>query len=172
MIKIFLIGFMGSGKTTIGRRLAERIGFDFVDTDRFIEMQHGMTVSELFSRYGETAFREMEHDILLKIQNVEYAVVSTGGGMPCYGDNLDVMRSCGKVVYLKLSPQALTRRLLCSRNERPLIKGKTEKKLQQYIVEKLKEREPFYSRAHMIVQIENFSIEELLEALNMLKKDF
>ena len=170
-MKIFLIGFMGSGKTTIGKRLAERIGFDFVDTDRFIEMQQGMTVSEVFARYGETAFREMEYNILLEIQKLDHVVVSTGGGMPCYGNHMDIMRSCGKLVYLKTSPQALTRRLLRSHNERPLIKEKTEEELQRYIVEKLSEREPFYSRAQIVVQTENFSLEELLQELNMMKKN-
>jgi len=167
VVKIFLIGFMGSGKTTIGRRLAERTGFNFVDTDRFIEMQQGMTVSEIFARYGETAFREMEHNILTEIQKIECAVVSTGGGMPCYGNNMDIMHSCGKVVYLKTSPQALTRRLLRSHNERPLIRSKTEEELQQYIVEKLNEREPFYNRAHIIIETENFAMDELLRLLKL-----
>ena len=160
---------MGSGKTTIGRRLAELLGFDLVDTDRFIEMQQGLTVSEVFARYGEAAFREMERNILPEIQNLEYAVVSTGGGMPCHSDNMDIMLACGKVVYLKTSPQALTRRLLHSPNERPLIKGKTEKELQQYIVDKLTEREPFYNRAHVVVPTETFSMETLLQSLNLMK---
>jgi len=166
-MKIFLIGFMGSGKTTIGNCLARQTGFDFADTDQIIERQQGMTVSELFARHGETAFRRMEHDILLEIQNLDNLVVSTGGGMPCYHNNMDIMLSCGKVAYLKTSPQSLTRRLLCLQNERPLIKGKTEKELQQYIVEKLSERESFYSRAQIVVQTEDFSIEELLQALNL-----
>ena len=170
-MKIFLVGFMGSGKTTIGRCLAERIGFDFVDTDHFIEMQQGMTVSELFARHGEDAFRKMEHNLLLEIQQLDYTVVSTGGGMPCYGNNMDIMRSCGKVVYLKTPPQTLTRRLLCSPNERPLIEGKTEKELEQYIVEKLNEREHFYSRAHIVVENEHLSMEELLQALHLMKKN-
>ena len=170
-MKIFLIGFMGSGKTTIGRHLSVQIGFDFVDTDRFIEMRQGLTISEIFIRHGEAAFREMERNILPEIQNLEYAVVSTGGGMPCYKDNIDVMRSIGKVVYLKTSPQALSRRLLRSHIERPLIKGKTENELLQYIVEKLAEREPFYHRAHIVVQTEDFSMEALLQSLNLMKTE-
>ena len=170
-MKIFLVGFMGSGKTVIGRRLAERIGFNFVDTDRFIEMQQGMTVSELFAQHGEAAFRKMEHDILLEIQKFDFAVISTGGGMPCYGDNMDIMRSGGKVVYLKTSPQSLACRLQYSHNERPLIKGKTEAELEQYVVEKLNEREPFYSRAHIVVETDHFSMEELLQSLHLMKKN-
>ena len=132
-------------------------------------MQQGMTVSEVFARHGETAFREMELHVLLEIQKYNHVVVSTGGGMPCHSDNMDIMCSCGKVVYLNTSPQTLTYRLIRSYNDRPLIKGKTEKELQQYIVEKLSEREPFYSRAHIVVQTENFTMEELLNSLNMMK---
>jgi len=168
-MKIFLIGFMGSGKTTIGKRLAERIGFDFVDTDHFIEMQQGLSVTEIFARHGEPAFREMERNVLSEMLNLDYAVVSTGGGMPCHGNNMDVMLSGGKVVYLKTSPQALARRLLRSHTERPLIKGKSETELQQYITTKLTEREPFYNRAHIIMETENISIEELLQSLKLMK---
>ena len=168
-MKIFLVGFMGSGKTTIGKRLAEPIGFDFVDTDRFIEMQQGMTVSELFARHGETAFRKMERNILLEMKKIDYAVVSTGGGLPCHNNNMDVMLANGKVVYLKTSPQALAHRLVRSCTERPLIKGKTGIELRQYIEEKLTEREPFYSRAHIVVQTESFSMEKLLQTLNLMK---
>ena len=164
-MKIFLIGFMGSGKTTIGRRLAYITGFDFVDTDRFIEMQQGMTIAEIFARQGEAAFREMECAILRDLQKREYAVVSTGGGMPCHGDNMDMMLAGGKVIYLNTSPQALSRRLIRSHTERPLIKGKTEAELQAYILKQLSEREPVYARAHIVVQTESFSMDELLQSL-------
>jgi len=168
-MKIFLIGFMGSGKTTIGRRLAQHIGFGFVDTDRFIEMQEGKTVTEIFSQQGEIAFREMEHSLLLEIQKLDFAVISTGGGLPCYSDNMDVMLSIGKVVYLKTLPQTLARRLLRSPTERPLIKDRTKNELRQYIVEKLAEREPYYHRAQIVVQTEKFSMDELLKLLNLMK---
>ena len=91
--------------------------------------------------------------------------------MPCYGNNMDIMRSDGKVVYLKTSPQELTCRLLRSHNERPLIKEKTEEELQQYIEEKLSEREPYYSRAHIVVETEHFSMDELLQSLHLMKKN-
>jgi len=167
-MKVFLIGFMGSGKTTIGRRLAQISGFDFVDTDRCIELQQGMTIAEIFAQQGEAAFREMERNILLDLQKLEFSVVSTGGGMPCHGENMDVMLAGGKVVYLKTSPQALARRLLRSYTERPLIKGKTDVELQQFILKQLTEREPVYNRAHIVVQTENFSMEKLLQSLNLM----
>ena len=168
-MKIYLIGFMGSGKSTIGRRLASVLGFDFVDTDRFIEMQHASTINEIFTQQGEAAFRKMERDLLQKLQQHEFAVISTGGGLPCYDDNLDLMLASGKVAYLKTSPKTLTHRLLRSQNERPLIKEKTESELLQYIVEKLNEREHFYNRAHVVVQTEIFTMEELLQSLGFMK---
>ena len=163
--KIFLVGFMGSGKTTVGKQLSAQIGFDFVDTDHFIEKRQGLSVSEIFAQHGEAAFREIERTVLLEILQLNYAVISTGGGMPCHSNHIDVMRSNGIVVYLKTSPKSLTQRLLRSNIERPLIEGKTEHELNQYITEKLNEREPFYNRAHLVVSTENFSMEELLQLL-------
>ncbi len=170
-MKIFLIGFPGSGKTTIGKRLAAPIGFDFLDTDHYIERQRGTTVAQIFAETDETAFRQMEHDALCDLLQRDYAVISTGGGLPCHHDNMDLMLAGGKVVYLKTSPGALAARLMRSKTERPLIKGKTEEELKQYIEEKLTEREPVYNRAHIIVQTENFSMEQLLQSLHLMKAD-
>ena len=158
-MKIFLIGFMGSGKTTIGSCLAEEFGYEFVDTDRIIEIQQGITIPEIFDNQGEAAFREMERNILIDIQNSNTnMVIATGGGMPCYNDNMDVMLACGKVVYLKTAPQALAQRLILSRNKRPLIKGKTEAELEQYIAELLSKREQIYERANITLQTESLQI--------------
>ena len=169
-MKIFLVGFMGSGKTTIGKRLAEPIGYDFVDTDNLIEIQSDMAVSDIFANHGEVAFRNMERDVLLELQKRDYTVVSTGGGMPCFNNNMDMMLTNGKVVYLKTSPQALARRLQYSHTERPLIKEKSQEELQHYITEKLAEREIHYSRAHIVVQTETFSMDELLQSLRLMKQ--
>ena len=164
-MKIYLIGFMGSGKTTIGRQLAQQTGFNFVDTDRFIEMRQGMTVAEIFEQRGQDAFRCMEHNLLLELKAYESAVISTGGGMPCYHDNMNLMLDSGKVIYLKTSPQELVKRLSHAREERPLIMKKTDEEMLQYIIEQLSVREPFYNRANSIIQTENYSIDELLEII-------
>ena len=164
MMKIFLVGFMGSGKTTIGKCLANELDYDFIDTDRFIEMKHGLTVAEIFARHGEEYFRCLEHQMLIDLQQCERAVIATGGGMPCYYDNMSSMLAAGKVVYLKTPPQILAQRLILSKNERPLIKGKTEKELIHYISEKLSERETDYNRANITVLTENLSINEILRA--------
>ena len=168
-MKIFLVGFMGSGKTNIGRLLAEPIGYNFVDTDSYIEMKNGMTVSEIFAQHGEAAFRNMERDVLLEMQKHDFVVVATGGGLPCFKDNMDMMLADGRVVYLKTFPQSLVSRLMRSPTERPLIKGKTERELTQYVSEKLAIREKYYHRAHFIVQTETLSLDKLLQLLNLKK---
>ena len=153
---------MGSGKTTIGKLLAQKLCLNFVDTDHIIEIQQGMTVAEIFERHGEAAFREMEHKLLLELQNGDSAIIATGGGMPCYNDNMNIMLACGKVVYLKTSPQELVRRLILSNSERPLINGKTKTELLQYITEELSKRTPVYSRANISVETDSFPIEEMI----------
>jgi shikimate kinase len=168
-MRIFLTGFMGCGKTTIGRRLCEPIGFDFIDTDRYIEEKHKATISDIFASLGEQEFRQMEHQILKEIVAQDYIVVSTGGGMPCYMNNMDIMLANGKVVYLKTDPQTLAGRLTASKTERPLIRNKTSGELLQYIHDKLKEREQIYRRAHFTVQTENFSMNRLLQSLELMK---
>ena len=169
-MRIFLIGFMGSGKTTIGRKLAAPIGFDFIDADHYIEQKSGLSVAQIFEQQGEVAFRKIEHNALLELLQRDYVVISTGGGMPCYNNNIDLMLANGKVIYLKTSPQALTKRLMRSRTERPLIKDRSEAELRQYIEERLTEREPVYNRAHISIQTENITTEEILRTLHLMKK--
>ena len=160
-MKIYLIGFMGCGKSTIGGQLARILETYFADTDHIIEHEYGMTVDEMFEKHGEAAFREAEHEILLKIKELNQAVVATGGGMPCHHDNMDIMIANGTVMYLKADPHTLVERLIKSETVRPLIKDKTETQLLEYITEKLREREPFYNRAHITVPIETMEITAL-----------
>ena len=165
-MKIFLVGFMGSGKTTIGRLISQKLDFNFVDTDRHIEMQQSLTVAEIFLQHGEAVFRKMEHEMLLYLLNCDSAVIATGGGMPCYNDNMNIMLSVGKVVYLKTSPQELAKRLILSNTERPLIKGKTENELLHYITAQLSKREHYYNCADVTIQTEKNSIEDILKLVN------
>jgi shikimate kinase len=150
--------------------MSEITGFDFLDTDQLIEQAQGKTISEIFAEWGEAAFRKLEHDLLLSLASRNFTIVSTGGGMPCFHQNMDWMLNCGKVVYLKTHPQTLASRLMCSQAERPLIRDKTVEELQEYIAAKLKEREPFYRRAEFVVQTEDFSMEGLLRLLKLMKR--
>lgn len=147
---IFLIGFMGCGKTTLGRKLANKLGYPFVDLDHVLEAQVGMTIAQYFGQYGEEAFRKLESAVLKQTNYHEHMVVSTGGGLPCFFDNIEWMNAHGKTVYIKLSPKTLATRLENEKEERPLLREKHGEALVAFIADKLKEREPFYDRATIV----------------------
>ena len=142
-MKVFLIGFMGSGKTTLGRKLAARLNYEFIDLDHKLEQQ----VELLF---GEPSFRKLEAEVLRKTNYPENAVISTGGGLPCYFDNMDWIKANGKSIYIKLSPKTLADRLEAGKEERPLLQDKHGDSLIAFIEEKLRERESFYAQANII----------------------
>jgi len=159
--RIFLIGFMGSGKSTLGAKLARVINYSFVDMDTLIEETAGMTIPGIFRELGEEVFRKWEHDILLELCTREKVVISTGGGAPCHNEMMQIMNAHGTTVYIKLSQEALKKRLQNSRTERPLIKGKSEDELLHFIEAKLTEREYYYSQAHHTVDGVNLKSEDL-----------
>jgi len=162
---IFLIGFMGSGKTTLGRKLANYLQKDFIDLDQLIVERVGMSIPEYFEKNGEHQFRMLESQIL-KEQTAHHVVISTGGGSPCYFDNMDWILANGMAVYLHLTPKALHARLQQSKiSNRPALKGLSGEELLQFIEEKLAEREPFYTRAHLHIDQLNTSVETLSKAL-------
>jgi len=163
--RIFLIGFMGSGKTTMGSRLARKIGYKFVDMDQMIEETAGMTVPGIFSEHGEKVFRKWELDILRELCLHEKVVIATGGGAPCHGDMMSIMNKNGTTVYIKLSPMDLRERLMLSKSERPLIKGKNEEELLSFITKKLKERENYYNQANLIIDGIKLSNDQLANHL-------
>jgi shikimate kinase len=163
--RIFLIGFMGSGKSTLGAKLARIINYSYVDMDVLIEETAGMTIPGIFSELGEEVFRKWEHDILLELCSRENVVISTGGGAPCHNKMMQIMKDHGATVYLQLSPEALKTRLQRSRKERPLIKGKTDEDLLLYIKSKLGEREPYYSQATYTVDGMDLKAEDLIAVL-------
>ncbi|MFW5706707.1 MAG: shikimate kinase [Bacteroidota bacterium] len=152
---IFLIGFMGSGKSTLGKRLAKKIGYDFVDMDYHIEEQEGMKVPAIFEKKGERYFRDQEKRFLEELEKDANLVVATGGGAPCFGKNIDIMNEKGITVYLKMSPSALASRLERARVIRPLVAGLESEHLRQYIENKLHEREPYYNQAKCIIRGES-----------------
>jgi shikimate kinase len=149
--KVYIIGFMGSGKTTTGRKLASMLGWSFADLDRRIEEHTGMTIPQIFSDKGEEYFRMVEADLLRKLQHDTEIVIATGGGAPVYENNMDYMLETGLTLYLKLTPGQLKARLAVSDGERPLIKNLTDKELLSFIEEKLQYREKWYSRAELII---------------------
>ena len=148
---VYLIGFMGSGKSTAGKKLASSLGWAFVDLDKKIEETTGKKISEIFAEKGEAWFREFETEMLNTLQSFNNTVISAGGGTPCHGANMDYMLETGVTVYLKLTPGQLKSRLTGSQQERPLLKGLYDAELLEFIREKLSLREKWYSRAEYIV---------------------
>ena len=150
MSNIYLIGFMGSGKTTVGRLLAQRLHWAFVDTDVQIESVTGRTIPELFARIGEAGFREIEHEVLRTVTGKTRQVVALGGGAPLRSDNWQMIRSTGRTVYLSVPIDVLWSRLRRVR-DRPLIAGYTGEALRQRIAALLEQREPLYRRADIVI---------------------
>lgn len=164
-MKIFLIGFMGSGKTTLGRKLANHLGYEFIDLDHKLEQKVELSIAEYFSLFGEDAFRKLESEILKRTPYPEDAVVSTGGGLPCYFDNMDWMKEHGKTVYIKLSPKTLADRLEKGKEERPLLQEKHGDELIAFIEQKLAERESFYSQANIVADGLSLTADKLEQIL-------
>ena len=163
--RIFLIGFMGSGKSTLGAQLARRVHYKFIDMDHLIEETAEMSIPEIFNEHGEEVFRKWEHDILYELCRRENLVISTGGGAPCHSQMMDLMNTHGTTIYLKLSPEALKTRLIQSSTERPLIMGKSEPELLDFIKSLLEKRELFYKRAAHIVDGINLQSQALKKLL-------
>jgi shikimate kinase len=155
---LYIIGFMGSGKSTTGKKLASLLGWSFIDLDTKIEEDCGKTIPEIFFQFGEDHFRKIETNVLQSLKTAKNTVISTGGGTPCFGNNMDFMLDTGLTIYLKLTPNQLKKRLSGSHGERPLIKEIGDSDLLGYIEEKLAERENWYNRAAIIV--DGFNIDK------------
>ena len=153
MRRIVLVGYMGSGKTTVGKALSKETGMMFYDLDWYIENRMHTTVSKLFTERGEEAFRKIEYNMLHEVAEFEDVIISCGGGTPCFFDNTDYLNQQGDVVYLKASPDTLYKHLLMAKVERPLLKGKSPEELIAYITEHLKERAPFYEKARYTLDV-------------------
>ena len=154
MTRIILIGYMGAGKTTIGKALAQELGVPFYDLDWYITSRMHRTVAQIFEESGEEGFRKMEHNMLHEVAEFENVVVSCGGGTPCFYDNIDYMNSQAQVVYLKASPEVLYEHLQMGRRVRPLLLGKSPDEVRTFIVEQLAQREPFYSKANYTLNVD------------------
>jgi shikimate kinase len=150
-MKIYLIGFMGSGKSYVGQQLAQLLDYLYVDTDNLIENTEGSSIAQLFEAQGEAAFREIERANLHGLSKWDNIIVATGGGMPCFHDNMAYINDSGISVYLKTKPHLLLERLLPESEKRPLLRGYSETELLAFIESKVAEREQFYGQADIII---------------------
>jgi len=159
---IFLVGFMATGKSTLARKLAHSLSFRLIDTDTYIESKYKSTISDIISLYGTDNFRLKEHDALHEIINCENSVIATGGGLPCYYNNMDMINENGFSVYIRLPSDIIFNRLRNAVTQRPLVKGMDDRTLLNFIEQTLLEREPFYNLAHCVISSRNIKINTLL----------
>jgi shikimate kinase len=146
---IFLIGFMGCGKSYIGRNLAPLMDYEHIDMDQSIEAQEGLSVSEIFSQKGEEYFREREKAFIRDLDPAKNIIISTGGGAPCFFDNMEVMNQKGLTIYLNRNKESVIKRLMRRPEKRPLLKGMDEAALSAFYDERLAARKPNYEKAQL-----------------------
>ena len=152
MTRVFLIGYMGAGKSTMGRALAREMKLQFIDLDNFIEARQHKTIKDIFAQIGQDGFRQLERRALLEVADYEDVVIALGGGTPCFFDNMDVVNRAGQAVYLKPTEEVLHRRLILGKRKRPLIADKNDDEILQVIREQLQWREPYYLKANYIFE--------------------
>lgn len=151
--RIILIGYMGAGKTTVGKALAAELGLRFYDLDWYIESRMRKTVAQLFAELGEEGFRRIERNMLHEVAEFEGVLISCGGGTPCFYDNMKYINQQGLTLYLKASPEVLYKHLKMGKSVRPLLLNKTPEEVQRFISEQLKAREQFYTRAQFTLDV-------------------
>lgn len=164
-MRIYIVGFMGSGKSTYGTQLASELGFGFTDLDANIEETAGQSISSLFEDKGEEHFRKLESEELLKTATLQNHVIATGGGTPIFNHQMEWMNDNGTTIYLRLFEGELTKRLATELGSRPLLKDQTEETLPEFIYNTLRERAFYYHQAQIVIDPLNMQPKELAEIL-------
>jgi len=163
--RVYLVGYMGAGKTSVGKRLASAIGFRFIDLDSLFEEKYKISVDDFFRKYDEPLFRRFESDILRSTSELENCVISAGGGTPCFMDNMRWMNENGKTIFIRVSAATAAQRLAKSKRKRPLLEGRSSDELLHFVSEHYASRMPFYEMAHHTVKGENCSIDDVVSLL-------
>lgn len=154
MKRVILIGFMGAGKTTLGKKVAKKMNLPFIDSDRHIEDYYQKSIGEIFTENGESFFRTLETEFIESLSEKGEFVLATGGGMPCFGKNMELLNALGTTFYLERSPKELATRLFNAKSRRPLIDGMEKEELISFIEERLALREEYYKSANVILSRE------------------
>ena len=161
---LILIGYAGSGKSSLAKRLSKALGVGYVDTDTLVEQSVGATIADIFHYEGEEYFRRAEREVINSLAKEEYCgIVATGGGLPVWEDNMERLNSLGTTIYLQRSPEQILSRLSAyGREKRPMFRGKSDEELLQFMHEHLAQREPYYAKAQMIVDCNTMSDEAIV----------
>lgn len=171
MQRIILIGYMGAGKTTVGKQLADNLGLMFYDLDWYITSRMHRTVAQLFEESGEEGFRKVEHNMLHEVAEFENVVLSCGGGTPCFFDNMDYLNQQGETVYLKATPEVLYAHLKMGKTVRPLLLNKTPEEVEAFVKEQLAQREPYYLKAKHVLDVNLLdSYDKIQTSVNNIKE--
>ena len=160
-MRIFLIGYMCSGKSTVGKRLAKRLNYDFIDLDDFFEENYHISIEDFFEKYNEEAYRKLENKLLNDLLKFDNVVISTGGGTPCFYDNMEIIKNNGVSIYLKMHEKSLETRILNSKKTRPVLKHVRKENLKEFIKNQIKEREEYYLKATYIIKGESVDYDEI-----------
>lgn len=157
MSRYYLVGYMGSGKTTYGKLMAKELDMTFIDLDVFLESKEQKTISQIFDEVGEEGFRKMEKEALREASEQDKVIIATGGGTPCHFDNMEFMNLKGQTIYLRTSVRELRDRLKMSKTKRPLIVGKDLRELEDYIADSLEKRELYYLKSKYILDTDDLN---------------
>lgn len=165
-MNIYLIGMPGSGKTTLGKELAKSLHYSFVDMDQEIEKSSRKSINEIFEQDGEEEFRDLEQDILHEVSTGKNLVISTGGGAPCFFDNMAFINRSGLSIFIDVPSEELFKRMEGNTETRPMFKEKSQEEIASEIKEKHATRLPFYSQAQLTISGDNIQLNNLLDKLN------
>ena len=164
-MRIYLIGYMGCGKSSVAKKLAARLAYSCIDLDKFIEEQEGESISQLFEKQGEEGFRKIESVCLNTVSKLDNVVIATGGGTPCFENNIELINSTGISIYLKMNPIDLVNRLIDAKTERPLLKGKNKNELLEYITVQLEKRSIYFELAKYTMPAKGIKVDALVEII-------
>ncbi len=165
-MRIAFVGFMGAGKTSYGKKIAQLLNLDFIDLDTYIEQKHKSSISYIFELVGQDGFRKIENKILQEVLEKDNYVLSVGGGTPCFFDNMELLNDKTTTVFLKVSAEKLAERLKNRRGRRPLLQGLSDDEFKLFVQSELIQRNKFYNKANIIIEAENINPQFIIEKIN------
>jgi len=164
-MRIFLVGFMFSGKSTVGKLLAKSMGYEHIDTDHMFESLYNISINDFFEKYGQDLFRELEHKLLLTLIEKDNIVISTGGGLPCFHNNMELIKQNGISIHINMSFKSIIHRQKKSKKNRPLLRNKSQEEIEIFLQDLLAKRIDIYNQSNIIIKGEDLNIKELKEKI-------